>query len=189
MIFSTLSTPVFFSLLAAFFSTVGLIAVATRSDWSLRYSGLFALVASGMLLTIVIIHLIPEAFAHAANAPLYVLGGFFFGLGIHYILRSGLPGPGALRMAQGLTPLIAIAIHSFLDGTIYTVSFSIDFETGVLATFGLILHEIPEAIITFALLRGAGMSNRTSFIGAFPGCRSVHPARNAGRDPVCTGSR
>ena len=159
-----LLAPLFLSSVAAFVATVGLIMVAVRSDWSLKYAPLFALVASGLLLTMVITHLAPEALAGNKQAPLYMLGGFFMGLLVHDVLRMILPVSHSKTLAAGLTPLIAIGIHSFLDGMIYTVTFSRGFDTGLLATMGLVLHEFPEGIITFALVRGAGFSNRHSFI-------------------------
>lgn len=159
-----LLAPLFLSSVAAFVATIGLIMVAVRSDWSLKYAPLFALMASGLLLTMVITHLAPEALAGNKEAPLYMLGGFFMGLLVHDVLRMVLPAANAKTLAAGLTPLIAIGIHSFLDGMIYTVTFSRGFDTGLLATLGLILHEFPEGIITFALVRGAGFSNRASFL-------------------------
>lgn len=164
MLSSPLLAPLFLSSLAAFVGAVGLIMVAVRSDWSQKYASVFALIASGLLLTMVIAHLAPEALAGNEQAPLFILGGFFLGLFVHDILRMILPVSDAKALAAGLTPLIAIGIHSFLDGMIYTVTFTVGFDTGVLSTLGLVLHEFPEAIITFALLRGAGISNRLSFI-------------------------
>ncbi|WP_293607172.1 ZIP family metal transporter [Ponticaulis sp.] len=165
------STPVlatlFLTSLAAFIAALGLITVAIRSDWSQKYGPVFALVASGLLLTMVITHLAPEALAAGPLAAYLMLGGFFLGLFVHDILRTLLPVPDPRTLAAGITPLIAIAIHSFLDGMIYTISFSRGIDTGVYATLGLVMHEFPEAIITFALLRAAGISNRLSFILAF----------------------
>ena len=167
MFSNPLLAPLFLSFLAAFIATVGLIVVAVRSDWSLKYAHLFAVAASGLLLTMVILHLAPEAMAGHKQAPLYMLGGFFLGLLVNDVLRMVLPSTDSRSLAAGLTPLIAIGLHSFLDGMIYTVTFSKGFETGILATLGLLIHEFPEGIITFALLRGAGFSNRHSFIMAF----------------------
>lgn len=161
---SPILAPLFLSSLAAFIGAVGLIMVAVRSDWSKKYAAVFALIASGLLLTMVIAHLAPEAIAGNEQAPLFILGGFFLGLFVHDILRVLLPVPDSKVLAAGLTPLIAIGIHSFLDGMIYTVTFTVGFDTGMLSTLGLVLHEFPEGIITFALLRGAGISNRLSFI-------------------------
>lgn len=175
MFSNPLLAPLFLSFLAAFVATVGLLVVAMRSDWSKRYAHLFAVMASGILLTMVIAHLAPEAIKGHEQAPWFMLGGFFLGLLIHDALRLILPISDARSLAAGLTPLIAIAIHSFLDGMIYTVTFSKGFEIGLYSTLGLVVHEFPEGIIAFALLRGAGLSNRLSFGLAFLAAAATTP--------------
>ena len=167
MFSSPFLASLFLASVAAFVATLGLIAVAIRSDWSKRNAGLFAIAASGLLLTMTITHVAPDALRGHRYAPFVMLGGFFLGLIVHDVLRLTLTGEGASRLAAGITPLVAIAIHSLLDGVVYTVTFQIRFETGLFATLGLILHEFPEGIIAFALIRGTGLSNRLSFIFAF----------------------
>ena len=51
MFSNPLLAPLFLSFLAAFVATLGLLVVAMRSDWSARYAHLFAVMASGILLT------------------------------------------------------------------------------------------------------------------------------------------
>lgn len=167
MFSNPLLAPLFLSFLAAFVATLGLLVVAMRSDWSARYAHLFAVMASGILLTMVIGYLAPEALNGHEKAPLFMLGGFFIGLLVHDVLRMVLPVADSRALAAGITPLIAIGIHSFLDGMIYTVTFAQSFDIGLFATLGLIIHEFPEGIVAFALLRSAGLKNRTSFVFAF----------------------
>ena len=47
--FESMQAPLFFGLIAAFVTTVGLIAVAMRGDWSARFSAVMGLAAAGML--------------------------------------------------------------------------------------------------------------------------------------------
>jgi len=166
--FAALQAPLAFGLIAAFVTSVGLILVATRGDWSQRHSGLFALAAAGMLLTLTLLHIAPEAFALTKRAPEMLLIGFLGGLFISFLIRAIFPdsgGPGS--KSEAYTPLMAIAIHSFIDGVIYAVTFAVSFEAGVFASLSLILHEFPEGVIAFAILRRYGYSNRGAFIGAF----------------------
>ena len=67
--FESLQAPLFFGLIAAFVTTLGLLAVAMRSDWSLRHADLFGLVAAGMLTAIAFLHIVPEAFALSSADP------------------------------------------------------------------------------------------------------------------------
>jgi zinc and cadmium transporter len=71
--------------------------------------------------------------------------------------------PSTTNYALGLVPLLGIGFHSFLDGVIYSISFSVDVFTGALVALGMVLHEFPEGIVTYALLLRSGFSERFSF--------------------------
>ena len=49
---TSLQAPLFFGLMAAFITSLGLLAVALRADWSARNADLFGLAAGGMLVTL-----------------------------------------------------------------------------------------------------------------------------------------
>ncbi len=188
MFSNPLLAPLFLSGLAAFVATLGLLVVAMRSDWSQKYAHIFAVMASGILLTMVVVNLAPEAIKGHPQAPWFMLAGFFLGLLVHDTLRLVLPVSDAKTLAAGLTPLIAIGVHSFLDGMIYTVTFSQGFEVGLYATLGLVVHEFPEGIIAFALLRGAGISNRNSFLFAFIAAALTTPLGTIIAIPMTSGA-
>jgi len=70
-------------------------------------------------------------------------------------------------MRSGLVPLIGIGFHSFLDGVVYSISFSVSMLTGALVALGMVLHEFPEGIVTYTLLLRSGFSERQSLLLAF----------------------
>lgn len=174
----SLQAPLFFGLTAAFITSLGLLAVALRADWSARNADLFGLAAGGMLVTLTLLHIAPEAFRKADSAPAFILAGFLGGLLLNQATRL-LQGQGAgipaRRPIEALTPILAIGIHSFIDGVIYAVTFAASFESGVFAAVSLILHEFPEGVIAFAILRAAGTSNRGAFIWAFLAAAATTP--------------
>lgn len=171
-----LQAPLFFGLIAAFVTTLGLLAISLRGDWSERYSGLFGLAAAGMLTTVAFLHILPEAFALASNAPVWLSIGFFGGLLMRFGVQSIFPETNApKRPAEAITPLLAIAVHSFIDGVVYAVTFAASFTSGVYASIGLILHEFPEGVIAFAILRRFGLSNKMSFTWAFLAAAATTP--------------
>lgn len=174
--FEALQAPLFFGLIAAFVTTLGLLMVSLRGDWSERYAGLFALAAAGMLTTMAFTHMLPEAFNLALNASNWLVIGFFGGLVLSYLVRTIFPErEGSNVPSEAITPIIAIAIHSFIDGIVYAVTFAASFESGVFASLGLILHEFPEGVIAFAILRRYGVSNRKSFMWAFLAAAATTP--------------
>ena len=172
-----LQAPLFFGLIAAFVTTLGLLAVALRSDWSMRYADLFGLAAAGMLTAMALLHIVPEAFALSPAAPIWLTAGFFSGLTIHYVIRSVFPErPESKLPREAITPIVAIACHSFIDGIVYAVTFAASFSAGVFASLGLIMHEFPEGVIAFAILRRHGVSNRAAFFWAFLAAAATTPA-------------
>ena len=171
----SMQAPLFFGLIAAFVTTIALIAVAARGDWSARHSGLFALAAGGMLVTLSLLHITPEAFALSRHAPGLILTGFLGGLMLSFLVRVLFPEGGEDGPAAAATPVMAIALHSFIDGIIYSVTFAASFSSGVYAASSLLLHKFPEGIIAFAILRHHGFGNSRSFLLAFLAAAATTP--------------
>ena len=174
--FEALQAPLFFGLIAAFVTTLGLLAVALRSDWSLRYADTFGLVAAGMLTALALLHIIPEAFATSPAASIWLAAGFFGGLVLHNLIKAIFKEKEGRHLpSEAITPILAIASHSFIDGVVYSVTFAASFTSGVFTALGLILHEFPEGVIAFAILRRNGVSNRMSFFWAFLAAAATTP--------------
>ena len=171
----SMQAPLIFGLFAAFVTSIGLLAVAMRADWSERYSGLFALAAGGMLVSLTLLHIAPHAFDYSALAPQFMLTGFVGGLILNRSIRAAFPEGDAGVRAAAFTPIIAIAVHSFIDGVIYAVTFAASFTSGVYAALSLILHEFPEGVIAFAILRRHGFGNRPAFLFAFLAAAATTP--------------
>ena len=152
------------SIAAAFVSTAGLLSMAILGDWGRRNSAYFSAFAIGVLVVAVGFHLVPEAFEPTRNpwAAICIGFGVMFAIGLFLRLMAR-RNQNNKMVAFGYASIIALGTHSFLDGIIYEVSFHQHLFTGWLATIGLLLHEFPEGVIAFFLLRETGM--RTSFAG------------------------
>lgn len=173
---SALQAPLFFGIIAASVTTLGLFVMTLQATWSARYAGLFGLAAAGMLVTMAFLHLLPQAFSLAENAPLWLTLGFFGGLILNYLVQTVFPErPDSELPSEAITPILAISIHSFIDGIVYSITFATSFSSGVYATGGLILHEFPEGIIAFAILRRHGVSAYRSFLWAFLAAAATTP--------------
>lgn len=165
--FEIIPPAIAFGLVAASFTTLGIAAVALIGARAEAHSGTLAAFAAGTLICITLLHLIPEALMMTPRAPLFMFigfaGAYFLNRGV-LALAGGRDGSG---WAVGLTPVLAIATHSFVDGLAYAVTFSVDFVTGALTALGLILHEAPEGIIVFGLLKASGLRTFSAFVLAF----------------------
>ncbi|MGM0385303.1 MAG: hypothetical protein ACQERF_04885 [Actinomycetota bacterium] len=54
-------------------------------------------------------------------------------------------------------------------------AFTVSILTGLLATFGMVLHEFPEGIITYLMLTRSGFTARRSAILAFLAAAATTP--------------
>jgi zinc and cadmium transporter len=156
------------SLLAALVTGIGIYTIRHFGAWGRKYSIYFVCFAAGVLISVSFLHIIPKAFEMSANAPVYLLSGFLL---LHlfnrfitaFVCERG-PNPS---YGIGLVPMIGIGFHSFIDGVVYSITFTVSVFTGVLAATGMVLHEFPEGIITYLLLLRGGFSERASLILAF----------------------
>ena len=73
---SLIPNAILFAFAAAAITTAGLGAVWVWHDWTRAKTGWFAAFAAGALISIAILHLLPNAFEAAPNAPAYLLAGF-----------------------------------------------------------------------------------------------------------------
>lgn len=157
------------SSLAAIVTSIGIFTIRNFLDWGQRNTTYFMCFAAGVLISASFLHIIPKAFSMNPDAPAYLLIGFF---GLHLFNRFITAfvcqkNPEKEQMGIGLVPMIGIGFHSFIDGFVYSITFSVSIFTGFLATAGMVLHEFPEGIITYLLLLRGGFKERSAMILAF----------------------
>jgi ZIP family zinc transporter len=159
--------PFLASLCAAAVTAAGIGVIRRYEDWALSNAAYFACFAAGVLISVSFLHIMPKALSLSERAPLYVLVGY---LSMHlfnrFVTAFVCDRPATKDYAIGLVPMTGIALHSFIDGIIYSVTFSVSALTGTLAAIGMILHEFPEGIFTYVLLLRGGFGERRAAWGA-----------------------
>ena len=156
------------SSLAALVTAIGIYTIRHFEAWGRKYSIYFICFAAGVLISVSFLHIIPKSFEMNANAPVYLLIGFLFlHLFNRFITAFVCERDPDSRYGIGLVPMFGIGLHSFIDGFIYSITFTVSTFTGALAATGMVLHEFPEGIITYLLLLRGGFSEKTSLILAF----------------------
>jgi len=163
---SGLWIPFSASLLAALVTTIGIYVIRHFEGWGRRNSAYFVCFAAGVLISVSFLHIIPKSLGMNEQAPLYLLAGYML---IHLFNRfiTAYVCDKNPEFAIGLVPLLGIGFHSFLDGVVYSITFSVGIFTGILAAIGMVLHEFPEGIITYLLLIRGGGSPKQSLVLAF----------------------
>ncbi len=156
------------SSLACLVTMIGIYIISRYAQWGQEHSAYFMCFAAGVLISVSFMHIIPKSFQMNAAAPGFLLLGY---LGIYLINRLVklyiCHEYECAEYTVGLIPMLGIGIHSFIDGVIYSVTFNVSVLTGVLAAIGMVLHEFPEGIVTFVMLKRGGFSRKRSAIYAF----------------------
>ena len=154
------------SLIAALVTTSGIYVIRRFQDWGRRNATYFSCFAAGVLIAVSFLHIIPKSLGMNPHAALYLLGGY---LAMHVFNRfmTAYVCDKNPDYAIGLIPMLGIGFHSFLDGVVYSITFTVSIFTGILATAGMVLHEFPEGIITYVLLLRGGASAKQSLLLAF----------------------
>lgn len=153
------------SLLAAVVTAIGIHTIRRFEAWGRRNSIYFVSFAAGVLISVSFLHIIPKAFEMSRAAPAWLLAGFvLLHLFNRFITAFVCERDPDSKLGIGLVPLLGIGFHSFIDGVIYSITFSVSIFTGALAATGMVLHEFPEGIITYLLLIRGGFDARSSLI-------------------------
>jgi len=102
------------------------------------------------------------------RGPVWLLGGY---LALHlfnrFLTAHVCDRPAGKSYVIGLTGMLGIGLHSFIDGIVYSIAFAVSVFTGVVSAIGMALHEFPEGIITYVLLLRGGLSDRKAFWWTF----------------------
>lgn len=153
-----LLNTLFYGSLAGLATILGIYLVFWAEAWVEKNSIYLISFASGVLLSVAFLNLIPEAQELSPRALNFVLLAFFFfyllehSLILHRCRGDRCQGINPQAHNLGVMSLLGIGLHSLIDGVVIALGFEISFTLGILATFSVILHEIPEGISTISIL-------------------------------------
>ena len=163
---------ILFSLFGSVFSTAGGVILLAKRGLAVRFSLFLVTFAAGVLLAVAFLDLLPEAaegFGDFSSASRYVLGtiaAFFvlerFLWWYHHHRFDSAEHPEHLREhvqpAHAYMLLMGDAIHNFIDGVLIATAFMASFPLGVVVSFGVIAHELPQEFADFGVMISAGFS-------------------------------
>ena len=181
-----------YSVLAGAATIMGTLLILYKYDWAKHNSIHLMSFAAGIMLALSFLHLIPAAIhvgreskeqlvaaedgeAHAEEvereaqfAFIVVLLGFtaFYALESminlhprHNVDTCSNPNHSSL----GMISVTGLAFHSVIDGIIIAVGFRAGSPIGIMTTVAVILHEMPEGMITTSILLHTEMKRAKAF--------------------------
>jgi zinc and cadmium transporter len=125
--------------------------------------------AAGALVAAVFLDIVPEAYAVLGRASLsWAFGSFVamalleWGVGHHHA--------GDHRDVSATLPTSLLgsdALHNIGDGAAIAAAFLSSPKAGVLVAFAVMVHEVPQEVGDYALLRASGYSRRRALFALF----------------------
>jgi zinc and cadmium transporter len=122
--------------------------------------------AAGTLLVAAMIDILPAAIELRGPEALWWSAGSFVAIAMlewslsrHVHRRGGSPGT--------VSPLVLLgsdALHNFADGMAIAAAFLISVPLGIVTSLAVIVHEVPEEVGDYVLLRAAGLTKRRALI-------------------------
>lgn len=161
---STFAWIITFAFLALIINTIGILTIYKNRVFAEKADTYFMCFAAGILITVPLVMVFPEAIKKNSFAGIMALAGFLF---MFFSNRTIQFFTKQKSLAFGITAVEGIAVHSFIDGIIYTVTFNNSIFIGVLAGIGLVVHEFAEGVITFSVLTESGISGKKAILFAF----------------------
>lgn len=130
------------SMLAGIVTTAGILAVRRYSEWARQNTTYFACVAAGVLIAVSFLHIVPTSIGMYPEAPIYLFAGdMLMHVFNRFLTAYVCDKPQTSEYALGVIPLVGIGFHSFLDGVVYSIGFSVSLLTGALVALGMIVGQ------------------------------------------------
>jgi zinc and cadmium transporter len=137
----------------------GLAGAAIPERWLARYRAPMLGFATGAVLASGTAEILPEA-VHLAGWVVLVWAGLaVIVLGVAEALMRRRTGP--------VTPIALLgsdALHNIGDGMAIAAAFLVSIHLGLVTSFAVIVHEVPEEIADYALLRASDVGKRNALL-------------------------
>ena len=164
-----------YSIIAGISTVAGTLLIFYKYKWARHNSVHLMSFAAGIILALAFLHLIPESVELASPVTennhinmltfILVLVGFVAFYAIESIISMH-PQHDVDAKDQGehgklsTLAITGLTFHSMLDGIILTVGFKAGFQIGLMTTMAILLHKMPDGIITTSILLHDNMQKK-----------------------------
>jgi zinc and cadmium transporter len=171
---STLEYILLFTFLGSIGSLIGGFILLSKEKFARKISHFLASFAAGTFLGTAFFDLLPEAF-HVMEElgreefELTIFSWTLFGIVLFFLIERFIhwfhhheEHHVHHEASKSTVPLIIISdtIHNFLDGIVIAATFLVSIPLGIITTFAVAMHEIPQEIGDFGILLHKGLSRK-----------------------------
>jgi len=155
-------------------SLVGALAMVVNVERLNKVISHLVSFAVGALLGGAFLHLIPQAFSyesHVSETPIYIIVGLllFFVLErfLHLHHEHHVDGEPARPKPVVTMSVIGGGMHNFVDGMLVAAAYGVSFESGLVTTVAILLHQVPQEMGDFGVLVQGGLSPKRALLYNF----------------------
>lgn len=170
------------TVLAFLGSVAGLIGGAIllfKKSWSSKLSNFALPLATGVLLAVSFLDLLPEAVEEVGEGAFTIVLGVFILLFLieRFFFHLHHHSSGDEVEPKTAIPLVIFGdtIHNFLDGVAIAAAFMVSPPLGLTVALATFLHETPHEIADFGILLSAGFTRRKAFLTNFYSALATFP--------------
>jgi zinc and cadmium transporter len=180
-----LATILLLSLIGSVAGLIGGVVFLFKEKWARILCKWAVPFAAGVLISVSLLHLIPEAH-HEMGEGAFVVVLFAFMASFlfeQYFAHLHHHEDRKHTMLKSAVPLVLLGdtVHNFIDGVAIAAAYLTDPRFGFVVALATFLHETPHEIGDFGILMRAGWSRRKAFIAnllsalaTFPGALFVY---------------
>jgi len=167
---STLLLILASTLIVSLISLIGIVTLSIKERMLQKILLMLVSLSAGALMGGAFLHLIPEAISNsmATNTFIYILVGFLVFFLIEKILHWRHCHMEKCEVHTfAYMNLFGDSVHNFIDGLIIAASFVADINLGIVATFAVAIHEIPQEMGDFGVLIYGGFKKTKALLMNF----------------------
>lgn len=159
------------TLLDGIVAFAGAVTLALKKDTMKKVVGALVAFAAGALIAGAFFHIMPEAL-HEGMEPLTLFMLVILGFVLFFLFEKFLFWHHCHKDECTVHPytyliLFGDGIHNFIDGLIIAAAFLVDTGFGIVTTFMIISHELPQELGDFAVLVHGGMKTKKALLYNF----------------------
>lgn len=140
---------------------VALIGGFLPDRWLLRHRPVMLGFAAGALLAVAVLDVVPEALASRGAIVIpWLVAGVAVLAALEYVFRAH----GRHTHSVSFALLGSDAVHNFGDGIAIAGAFLHSTHLGVITSLAVLVHELPEELADYAILREARIAKRRSLV-------------------------
>ncbi len=161
---------IFSTFLISFASLIGVFTISIKEKILSKFFLSLISLSAGALMGGAFLHLLPEASEKLNNENMYSIVLFSFIL--FFLIEKVLHWRHCHKKncdvhTFGYMNLFGDAVHNFIDGLVIASTFLIDIKLGIITSFAIALHEIPQEIGDFGVLLYSGFSRKKALFSNF----------------------